>query len=599
MVKVRGYCCPLLLIMLLIPFSGWTQYALHILPIDKDSGFVQKKLGLTTAFRTREACIEYIDNLLPLLRGKGWVAASVDSVSYGDISATLRLYVGDAWRWARIDTRRTDPGLLAAVSWNDRTFNNRLMDWHQFQARQQLLLDYLEDNGYPFAKVSLDSIVLKDSGDVSAVLRVDKGPLYKIDSIRVYGTAKISNEFLQRYLNIPNGSIYRKERLAAITRKILELPYVQEQQPWNLTMLGEGSVINLYLKSKKSSQIDALIGFLPSSDPELGNKILVTGEATIDLQNTLGGGETMKLNWQQLQTASPRLDIFFQQPYIFHSPFGLNASFDLYKQDSSYININGMVGAQYALSANQNGSVFLQAASSSLLNVDTLSIIASHTLPEIADVSTFSLGITYNFNNTNYRFNPRSGNELQFLSSAGTKTIRQNPQIAQLKDPNDSGFNFATLYDTVKTHSYQFLVKLAAAHYFPIGRASTLKFGFNGGVYSSPNTYRNELFMIGGYRLLRGFDEQSILASQYAVGTLEYRYLLGLNSFLFTFLDIGWAKNEVPGYNLNSLFVGTGLGMAFETKAGIFNISYAIGRTGDAAFDFHDAKIHLGYVSFF
>ena len=172
-------------------------------------------------------------------------------------------------------------------------------------------------------------------------------------------------------------------------------------------MLGEGSVINLYLKPKKSSQINALVGFLPSSDPTLGNKILVTGEATIDLKNALGNGESIGLNWQQLQAGSPRLDLLFNQPYLFHSPFGLNATFDLYKQDSSYINVNLMVGAQYTLSANQNGSVFIQEASSSLLNVDTLEIIASHTLPSTADLNAVSLGMTYDFNNTNYRFNPR------------------------------------------------------------------------------------------------------------------------------------------------------------------------------------------------
>jgi len=130
-------------------------------------------------------------------------------------------------------------------------------------------------------------------------------------------------------------------------------------------------------------------------------------------------------------------------------------------------------------------------------------------------------------------------------------------------------------------------------------RPGFIKLGFNGGVFSSPNTYRNELFLIGGYRLLRGFDEQSILASQYAVGTLEYRYLVGLNSFLFTFLDAGWAKNNVPGYTLNNSFLGAGLGMAFETKAGIFNISYALGKRDNTSFNFHDSKIHLGYVSFF
>ncbi len=98
---------------------------------------------------------------------------------------------------------------------------------------------------------------------------------------------------------------------------------------------------------------------------------------------------------------------------------------------------------------------------------------------------------------------------------------------------------------------------------------------------------------------MRGFDEASILASQYAVGTLEYHYLIGLNSYLFSFLDVGWAKNNVPGYNLNSSFTGLGLGMAMEKKAGIFNLSFAVGKQGSNGLDLHDSKIHLGYVSFF
>jgi len=582
-----------------LPLFGWAQYTLRIDPVDKDSGFVSRQLGLTTSFRSQEACRVYVYNLLPLLQGKGFVAASIDSINYAGTSATLRLYVGDGWRWARIDTRYTDPTLLSAAAWNDKSFAGHPMDMRVFSARQQLMLDYLENNGYPFAKVGLDSVVLRDSGAVSAVLKVDKGPLYKIDSIRVFGNAKISPEFLQRYLNIPNGSIYRKDRLLIITKKILELPYVQEQQPWSLTMLAEGSVINLYLKPKRSSQIDALVGFLPSDNPALGNKVVVTGEATVNLQNMLGNGETMKLDWQQLQQGSPRLDIAYQQPFVFNSPFGISTSFDLYKQDSTYININFMLGAQYTLSANQNGSVFLQLASSNLLNIDTLGIIATHTLPPEADISSISLGVTYSFNNTNYRFNPRRGNELNFLGSAGTKTVHENSTIVGLTDPSDSGFNFGSLYDTVKLHSFQFLMRLEATHYFPIGRAATLKLGVSAGIYSSPNTYRNDLFLIGGYKLLRGFDEASILASQYAVGTLEYRYLTGLNSYFFTFLDVGWATNNVYDYNLNSMYIGTGAGMAFETKAGIFNLSLAVGRTSELPFDFHETKIHLGYVSFF
>jgi outer membrane translocation and assembly module TamA len=64
-------------------------------------------------------------------------------------------------------------------------------------------------------------------------------------------------------------------------------------------------------------------------------------------------------------------------------------------------------------------------------------------------------------------------------------------------------------------------------------------------------------------------------------------------------VDAGWAKNNIPSYNFSNSYLGIGLGLAFETKAGIFNISYAVGKQDNSSFSFRAAKIHLGYVNFF
>lgn len=115
---------------------------------------------------------------------------------------------------------------------------------------QLRILNYYENNGYPFAKVFLDSIRLEEE-KITALLKVNPGVLYHIDSIRVFGKVKISKNFLQHYLNIPNGGIYNKDRLQQVSKRILELPYLQEVQPNDITMLGAGSVLNLYLVPKK------------------------------------------------------------------------------------------------------------------------------------------------------------------------------------------------------------------------------------------------------------------------------------------------------------------------------------------------------------
>ena len=180
---------------------------------------------------------------------------------------------------------------------------------------------------------------------------------------------------------------------------------------------------------------------------------------------------------------------------------------------------------------------------------------------------------------------------------AGLKKIKRNNDIVSIKDPF---FNFASLYDSLKERSYQFRIKLSAAHYFPVGKQGTFKTALNIGVFNSQSIFRNELFQIGGYRLLRGFNEESIYATQYGVATAEYRYRVGLNSFLFAFTDAGWVKNKYQNINLNNNFISTGLGMAFETKFGLLNISYALGKRDDIKFNIREAsKIHFGYVNYF
>jgi outer membrane protein assembly factor BamA len=596
MTKLRLYVCTAFL--LTVCLHGFSQYSLTISLVDRDSLFNQKNLGLSGNFKDRNSCTEYVYKIPSLLQAKGFSTVSIDSAHYDSVSAFVRLYLGQTFKINHIHTKREDLVILNSSGWTDRKMSGKPLNFQQLQDAQQELLNYLENNGYPFARIALDSISF-DEGALNANLKIDRGPLYKIDSIRVYGTAKISTDFLQHYLGITDGSIYKKEKLEAISKRLSELPYLMEESPWNLTLLGTGSVLNLYLKPRKSSQVDVLIGLLPNNQQLTSNKLLVTGEATVNLKNALGNGESIGLNWQQVQVKSPRLNLYFQQPYIFNSPFGLNLNFDLLKKDSSYLNINASLGLQYFASATRSGSVFIQANSTSLLNVDTLQVIATKQLPSQADVSSVSLGITYEYNNTNYRFNPLRGNELLFVGMAGTKKIKKNNAIEKLVDPTDPGFSFDALYDTLKLNSYEFRLKLSAAHYFQLSRASTLKLGVNGAIFQSPTTFRNEVYQIGGYKLLRGFDEESIFAAQYAVGTLEYRYLIAQNSFLFAFFDGGWAKNDIPGYQLNNTYLGFGLGLAFETKAGIFNISYAVGKRNDTELSLRQAKIHLGYVNFF
>lgn len=582
-------------------FIGYGQPPLHsyqllVNYIDKDNSFSATEGQLQRSFNGQAACIQYIQKIPSLLAAKGYPTASVDSIAYTDTAAQIFLYVGKKYYWVKITPVGIEKRAMDESGYLEKNFSNKPMNIPQLQAIQQRILLYYEKNGYPFAEVYLDSIQVDDN-KINALLKVNKFIAYHIDSIHLFGKAILSKKFLYHFLNIPPGALYNKERLQQVDKRLQQLPYIQAIQPSNISMLGSGSILNLYLSPKRSSQVDVLLGLLPGNG--ITNKFQLTGDVKLNLQNALRGGETIIANWQSLQRKSPRLNLAYQKPYFLNSNLGLDLSFDLFKKDSSFLQVNSQIGLNYLSTINQSGKIFFQWHNNFLLanGVDTNIVKQTKKLPPNIDVNSASMGIEYDWNHTNYRYNPRSGEEIKIYATIGLKNVKPNNDIINLKDPN---FNYASLYDSLKVKSYQIRIKMAASHYFPVAKQATLKVSLQSGVFLSPNVFRNELFQIGGYKLLRGFSEESIYATRYLCTTAEYRLLLGLRSYLFGFTDFGWVQNKYQSLNVTNNFISAGIGMAFETKNGLLNVSYAMGKRNDVPFNIREAsKIHFGYVNFF
>ncbi len=565
---------------------------------DKDKLNTSQPPALASSFSGKTEAVNYINGLPATLMNKGFATASVDSVVYDSAHASVLLYLGQQYKWIQISTDSIDTKVLDATGWSEKQFKNKTVDFKRLEAQQQRIISYYENNGYPFAQVALQHVDISKNL-IKGDLFVNKGPLYHIDSIKIYGKAKIKNLFLQHYLDVNNNSLYNADKIKKTSNRIQQLPYLQELQPADVTMLGSGSVLNLYLAPKRSSEINVLVGFLPNTTT---GKTQVTGDVHLNLKNSLGQGENILVNWQQLQAQSPRLNLGYNHPYIFNSHYGIDASFDLLKRDSSYLQLNAIIGLQYLLSVNQTATVFYQSERSYLLSggTDTNSVIITKTLPPNIDVGSGNFGVSYNFINTNYRLNPRKGNELNITIAAGIKKVIKSNDIINLKDPSDPAFNYNSLYDSIKLKSYRIRLQSAAANYLPLSKGAVLKTALNVGWYESPQIFRNELFQIGGYRLLRGFDEESIYANQYAVATVEYRYLIGINSYLFGFSDAAVTQTKFESVQYTNRFISGGAGLAFETKFGLLNLSYAIGKRNDIKFDIRNAsKIHFGYINYF
>ena len=564
--------------------------------VDKDSSFKPEGLALQTTFANEAEARKFLAKLPEQMQAKGYALFSIDSIWKKINFLHSNVYVGTRFNWLSLTPVGVDVPALEGSGYNITPFNKKVFKLNEWQTLQQRLLTYYENNGYPFAKVYLDSVQIINQS-ISALLKVDKGVLYHLDSIRIIGKLKIGKKFLQHYLDIENGSLYNKQILAKVDKKMKELPYATLLQPSDITMLGSGSILNIYADDKKNSQVNFLIGLLPATTAT--DKLQLTGDVNLNLNNVFAKGENILLKWQLLQPKSPRLNLGFSQPFLFNSPFGFNFLFNLFKKDSSYLQLDAQVGTSFQLKNNQKGNLFVQFQNSSLLAgaVDTNLIKFQKKLPQNIDVKAVNAGLEYSFNRTDYILNPRKGTLLNLKTILGVKNIKPNNDILNIKE---AGFDYASLYDSIKSKTYQVRVQSTLAHFLKTGKTSTLKLGSDAGLYYSPTIFRNELYQIGGYKLLRGFDEESIYANRYAVFTLEFRQLLSLNSYLYAFTDAALVQNKWQQQNSNNRFVSLGLGISFETKAGLLNLSLAAGKRNDVKFNIRQAaKIHFGYINYF
>lgn len=96
---------------------------------------------------------------------------------------------------------------------------------------------------------------------------------------------------------------------------------------------------------------------------------------------------------------------------------------------------------------------------------------------------------------------------------------------------------------------------------------------------------------------MRSFGEQSILATFYAFGGLEYRYLVNDGIYFDLFGQYGFLENKNLEKNPNLYSFGAGFTMQF--KLGIMTFQLSNGGFSGTPLKFDDTKIHWGLLTKF
>lgn len=499
----------------------------------------------------------------------GFLSASIDSIIIKDsITHIAHLFKGEKFNYASITTNIPDE-FKNQMGITKKLFKNQHFSPLKLKKIISEILNYCSNNGHPFAAINLKIDEIKSS-NINLILNLKVGPRITIDKIIL--TKEITNqkELIKQIIDININDEFNESKIKNISSRIKETPYFTELKPAEYEIFNNKLSLYLYIKNKSAKYINGIIGIQPQKD----EAISFTGDANLKFENAFRIGEILEFSWKKMYAQSQSLNANISFPYLFKSSFGVFNKVSMMKKDSSFFNLNNKFGASFSFTKRKNISFYYQYVNSNSLQTENNINFNSTELNAI--------GMTYELDNLDYKFNPRKG-----LFSKGDFKLGNK----KIKEQND------TLSSTLNSLDYQLSVEIN--NFFKIGNNSTLKIGGRFYTIINPYIFENELLRIGGNSDLRGFDEQSILVSSYAIGVIEYRFLLEQNSNIFSFFNYAWTESNTTLIYSRDNPYSCGIGINFETKPGIFSLSYALGSQRNNPLLFKTSKIHFGFINFF
>lgn len=538
----------------------------------------------------------HVLKILHTLAERSYLNATVDSLVFADNVCKAYINPNQSYKWIVLSSGNVNKDLLKECGWRADLFLNKQFSFTQYKLQADRLLNYLEQNGYPFAQLYLDSIIA-DSQFLTAKLNLKLNDEIKFDTIEIIGDVNLKGWFIAKYLGIKKDALYNELLLKNADSRLSQLPYLQIIKPTTVYFVSTIAKPVLYLNNKKSSNFSGVIGVAPESTNN-SNKLLVTGEANLNLQNLFGTGKTFELAYRSFLGQSQDLKSRFQWPYLFKSNVGLDYELNLLKFDSTYLDVKNDFGIQYRFVGNDYVKVFYKLQKTTLLTVDTIAIIQSRALPISNDLVNALYGLGVKIVRYDYYLNPSKGFAIEANAAVGLKTIQRNQTINNLTFLQTDG-SYKNIYDTMQLKSTQFRCFLKADYYIPFAKKWVYRTEINAGYIATQSLFFSELFRIGGLNTLKGFDEQSIFASSYSIINAELRYLLQQNSNVILFWNGAWYQNTIQKIAFSDMPFGFGFGLNFETGAGVFSLFYAVGKQQNNTIALQKAKIHFGFINYF
>jgi len=429
-----------------------------------------------------------------------------------------------------------------------------------FENFTNLLLTNLDATGNSFSEISFtkptylnDTLILN--------LKLLKSQRRNIDKILVKGYDEFPKKFLKHFFNIDKSTVFSKKNMKAVSKLTKSLDFVREKKEPEVLFKKDSTHLYLFLEKSETSSFDGIINFASKENEE---GLLLNGNLDLKLNNILNTGEKFELFWNKVAQEKSEFKINSEIPYLFNTPLSLTMGFNLYRQDSTFLNTSFNIETQYELSMRSKAAIlYSNEKSNDLINTSE---------NNLDSYSNYFVGIGY-----------------QLKGIADNDFYKNNYTLA-LKSLLGKRRNELT-------EETQFQLEILTSLNILTSKRSYINMRTESKLLNSSNYLINELYRIGGANSIRGVNEQSIFTNAYAFTNLEFRYLTSATSYLYTITDIGFFKNSITD-ELNDIY-GIGGGYRFKLNNNFVDLGYVIGNNSNNQIKLNKSKLIVRWTSYF
>jgi hypothetical protein len=200
-----------------------------------------------------------------------------------------------------------------------------------------------------------------------------------------------------------------------------------------------------------------------------------------------------------------------------------------------------------------------------------------------------SFGALYASQTSNNTTNP---SEKFNYNGVGLSALVNNPKYGDLK----LGLNYGEKKSETSTDRVELYLNYFKE--FKLSQNLYIKTTINYAELISDNYAEGEVYRIGGINNLRGFLENSIVATQYTNLLLDHEFRLTNELATFLTSDLGLINNDYNNLKTTTHY-SLGFGLNLKRKNNSVRLIIANGFSDNTNFDTENTKVHILLTSFF